>query len=160
MFRPLRFALLGVIAGSFLCMGSFAGRMTGGGSIFQNSLRITHGFELHCSLDHEAPPAGPNNLQVNWAGNRFHMERIIFGVCTDEGDADPPKNTPFTTYDGAGWGRYNGVTGARISWRFTDFGEPGRNDQIVRLTIVNAEGQVVLDAGPASLTFGNHQAHK
>ena len=162
MIRPNKSLLVSalLLSGSSLIMAHLPGRMTGGGSIFQGSLRITHGFELHCSTNVEVPPAGPNNLEINWAGNSFHLETILFGVCTNEGNADPPKGTAFTTYDGAGFGRYNGAPGARASWRFTDFGEPGVDDLIVRLTIVDANGQIVLDlTQPTKLTFGNHQAH-
>ena len=161
--KHLRFPAISgllLLSATFLC-AHFSGRMTGGGSIFQGDLRITHGFELHCGEGEagEFPPAPPNNLEINWGGNKFHMTEIIFGVCTNEGVADPPPGTRFTTYDGAGWGRYNGVDHARVSFRFTDFGEPGVKDEIVRLTIVDAGGNVVLSASPARLTFGNHQAH-
>ena len=45
------------------------GRMTGGGSVLGS--RVTHGFELHCNVTQT-----PNRLQVNWAGNRFHLEPL------------------------------------------------------------------------------------
>ena len=53
------------------------GRMTGGGSVFgKGSQRVTHGFELHCD-----PEVGPNNLEVNWSGNHFHMEELLTASC-------------------------------------------------------------------------------
>jgi hypothetical protein len=135
--------------------------MTGGGSFFEGDMRITHGFELHCGTNDAGTDIPlPNNLQINWNGNRFHLESMIFAVCTLNGDPAPP-NAPFTDYDGAGLGRYNGMPGYRASWRFTDYGEPGTGDLVIRLTIVSPEGDVVLNVtSPVPLTFGNHQAHR
>ncbi len=143
------------------------GRMTGGGSFFQMEqgvqTRITHGFELHCQPSEGVFP-GPNNLEVNWdGGNNFHLEQLTMGVCTDEHNppGPAPPNAPFTDYYGAGLGRYNGVPGARAIWRFTDQGEPGVNDQVIYLIVFDADGHPVLStSGPATLTFGNHQAHR
>ena len=167
MSKLARSALLGtlLLLGAFLCMANAPGRMTGGGSIFLGSMRITHGFELHCGPLDFPPGTGfgePNNLEVNWAGNHFHMDDLIFGVCnTDDGQSPNPPAAGFTTFDGAGFGSYNDVPGARVSFRFTDYGEPGTSDLIVRLTVVAADGTIVLDVPtPTALTFGNHQAHK
>ena len=150
-----------LIWGASQCLANESGRMTGGGSIFKGDVRITHGFELHCGPIEGGLGFGePNNLEINWNGNHFHLETLIFGVCTLNGDPTPPS-APFTDYDGAGWGSYNGAPGARASWRFTDYGEPGTNDLIIRLTIVDGSGQTVLDVTtPTALTFGNHQAHR
>jgi hypothetical protein len=164
--RASRFNLLIIllVTVALVCQAHVSGRMTGGGSIFQGSLRITHGFEIHCGPNEEPPGTGfaePNTLEINWAGNHFHMDDLIFGVCTtDPGQSPNPPAAGFTTFDGAGFGSYNNVPGARVSFRFTDYGEPGTNDLIVRLTIVAEDGTVVLDVtAPTPLTFGNHQAH-
>lgn len=166
MSKGMRGVLLGtlLVLIAAVCFAHVNGRMTGGGSIFQGSLRITHGFELHCGPNEVPPGTGfgvPNTLEVNWAGNHFHMDELIFGVCTtDPGQSPNPPDAGFTTFDGAGFGSYNGVPGARVSFRFTDYGEPGTSDLIVRLTIVAEDGTVVLDVTtPTPLTFGNHQAH-
>src|SRR2546427_8375082 len=154
-----RFTLLTVllVAAALVCQANAPGRMTGGGSIFQGSLRITHGFEIHCGPNDIPPGTGfgePNNLEINWAGNHYHMDDLIFGVCTTDADHSPnPPNAGFTTFDGAGFGSYNGEAGARVSFRFTDYGEPGTSDLIVRLTIVDVHGVVVLDViTPTDLT--------
>src|SRR5438132_2399420 len=57
--------------------GSIPGRMTGGGSIISNGLRVTHGFNLNCDATHT-----PQRLEVNWAGNRFHLEHLNTAFCS------------------------------------------------------------------------------
>jgi hypothetical protein len=132
------------------------GRMTGGGHYFPHEgVKVTHGFELHCDADIE-----PNNLQVNWQGNRFHLTDLTSAQCTDDPAINPrPRTAPFDTFRGTGVGRYNGVDGARIDFKLTDAGEPGTKDRI-RLEIRNSSGRSVLRGTPAlKLTRGNHQAH-
>ena len=129
------------------------GWMTGGGSVFQEDSRVTHGFTLQCDATD-----GPNNLQVNWNGNRFHLEDLSSAVCSDDPSIDPrPPVANFDTYQGAGTGRYNGVSGATAQWNFTDAGEPGRND-LAQIVITNAGGNIVLWVA-GNLHNGNHQAH-
>ena len=69
------------------------GRMTGGGSIFTESgTRVTHGFELHCDID-----VGPNNLQVNFDGNSFHLESLTAVNCYDDPALNPlPRVVPYS----------------------------------------------------------------
>ena len=129
------------------------GWMTGGGSVFQESSRVTHGFTLQCDATD-----GPNSLQINWNGNRFHLEDLSSAVCSDDPSIDPrPPVANFDTYEGAGTGRYNGVSGAIAQWTFTDAGEPGRND-VANIVITNASGNIVLWVAN-TLRNGNHQAH-
>jgi len=137
------------------------GRMTGGGSVFTaGGVRVTHGFELHCIFPPGSDPIEPNNLEINWEGNQFHLETLTQGECTDDPNIDQtPPVAPLDTYDGAGFGRYNGVPGAFADWILVDAGEPGTSDTFT-LTIVDADGNVVLNVATANLTFGNHQAHK
>lgn len=133
--------------------------MTGGGSIFDTvqvdfTGRTTHGFEIHCD------GRNPNNLQVNWAENRFHLDDMQSAFCFDAPDISPnPPGALFDTFQGVGTGRLNGVRGGgRISWTFTDAGEGGSGD-FARITIIDtATDAVVLDV-EGFLTFGNHQAH-
>ena len=113
--RAVILAIL-VITVVAVCFATVPGRMTRGGSFFIGSMRVTHGFELHCGPIEVPPGTGfrePNNLEVNWGvGNNFHLEQLLFGVCnTDPGFSPNPPNAGFTTYDGAGWGSYNGVEG-------------------------------------------------
>ncbi|MBI2876347.1 MAG: hypothetical protein HYY20_05650 [Candidatus Tectomicrobia bacterium] len=129
------------------------GRMTGGGSVFQGS-RVTHGFQLHCDASQ-----GPNNLEVNWNGNRFHLETLTSAACSDAPNIDEaPPVAGFDTYKGEGTGRYNGVSGATAAWTFTDAGEPGGGD-FAEIVITDANGNNVLTVS-GFLNRGNHQAHK
>jgi hypothetical protein len=135
------------------------GRMTGGGSILPgNPPRVTHGFTLHCNRN-----VRPNRLEVNWgSGQNWFLESgtLIYAICTNDPAIEPENPTAeFDTYTGAGYGRYNGVSGAKAEWVFTDAGEPGTTDTM-KIKITDVNGNVVLNVGPLPLTKGNHQAHK
>jgi len=143
------FALIGGGGGGT----SLPGRMTGGGSIINNGLRVTHGFELNCDSTQN-----PQNLEINWDGNRFHLEQLTSAFCS----LDPTINAghpsaDFNTYKGSATGSFNGVDGATINFVFTDAGEPGSNDTAA-YTITDANGTVVLTAS-GNLDKGNQQAH-
>jgi len=132
--------------------------MTGGGSVFgKGSQRVTHGFELHCD-----PAVGPNNLEVNWSGNHFHMEELLTASCPNDPTINPPPppatDGGFDTFIGTGTGRCNGVEGATISFTFTDAGEPGTKDTAT-FVITGCPSPVdgITVSGP--LKKGNHQAH-
>ena len=57
---------------------STSGRFTGGGSIFTDAnVRVTHGFELHCDAS-----AKPNNLEINWAASKFHLDSLTTASCS------------------------------------------------------------------------------
>ena len=128
------------------------GRMTGGGSVFMGEVRFTHGFELHCDVNDL-----PNNLEVNWPDNRFHLTALTSVVCTDDPDLHPlPRKAGFDTYTATGVGLWNGEPGATIEFVFTDDGEPGRRDYAT-MTITPAGGSAVTVDG--YLEKGNHQAH-
>ena len=131
-----------------------SGRMTGGGSIFtDDGMRVTHGFELHCDIN-----VGPNNLQVNFEGNRFHLEQLTFVACYDDPALNPlPRQAPFDTMVGEGVGRFNGVDGYRVWFTFTDNGEPGKKD-FARIEIRDPQGRLVLFVAD-NLHNGNQQAH-
>lgn len=136
------------------------GRMTGGGSVFRiDDVRVTRGFEIHCDLRE------PNNIQVNWPGNRFHMTELTGAVCTDSPAIDQlPRSAPFDTFTGVGEGKLNNEPGARIEFVFVDAGEPGREDTAT-IKIWDAGGNLVLDVPgdpsvPGYLDRGNIQAHK
>jgi len=66
------------------------------GSVFDiEGMRVTRGFEIHCDL------RKPNNIQVNWEGNRFHLDELTAAICTDTLiDQTPPKHAPFDTFFG------------------------------------------------------------
>jgi hypothetical protein len=123
------------------------GRWTGGGSIFTESgIRVTHGLELHCEISDL-----PNNLEINFGGNRFHLDVETSASCS----VDP--TTGIATIIGTGTGTYNGTAGATISFTLTDAGEPGSND--FASFLISSGGNVVLSAS-GTLTFGNQQFHK
>jgi hypothetical protein len=130
-----------------------AGRMTGGGSVFTSEgQRVTHGFELHCDEE-----VGPNNLEVNWGGNHFHLEILTSATCSDDPSIEPPPPAaPFDTYVGEGTGRCNGVPGATITFTFTDAGEPGTEDTAT-IDITCSQGGGISVSN--NLNKGNHQAH-
>lgn len=130
-----------------------AARMTGGGSVSQDS-SVTYGFQLHCDVTQR-----PNDFQVNWGrSNRFHLEELTMAACTDDPAIAPnPPAAGFDTHEGAGTGRYNGVSGARAEWTLTDAGEPGNND-IAEIVIRDGDGNVVLSVS-GNLRGGDHQSH-
>ena len=130
------------------------GSFTGGGSVFgDDGGRVTHGFQLNCEAD-----KSPNNLQINWNGNAFHLKSLTLAACTDSPGIVPnPPSADFDTYVGAGTGTLNGVSGYKAEWRFTDAGEPGKNDT-ARIVIRDPTNSVVLSVS-GNLNRGNHQAH-
>ena len=117
---------------------------------------LTHGFELHCD-----PTLGPNNLEINWMKNKFHLEELEEAECTDDGSTNEPPpsaatktNGPGPTLDvyyGNGYGRYNGQCGAFAEWVMDDNGEPGKADQIVALRITGADNAIKLKINPSQL---------
>jgi hypothetical protein len=143
-------AVAGVIGGGG---GNLPGRMTGGGSIISNGLRVTHGFTLNCDATQN-----PQRLEVNWDGNRFHLEQLNTAFCSNDPSINAGQpSASFNTYSGSGVGRFDGVSGATIDFVFTDAGEPGTND-FASYTIHDANGNLVLTAS-GNLDNGNQQAH-
>ena len=116
-------------------------------SIFTDTgTRVTHGFELHCDA------TANNRLEINWAQSKFHLDTLLSAGC----DYDAATNT-YVIF-GTGTGKYNGVSGATIFFRFTDAAEPGKGADYARYVIWDPTGNVVLDAG-GLLNSGNHQWH-
>ena len=139
---------------------SECGRMTGGGSVFRvDGVRVTRGFEIHCDL------RKPNNLQVNWPGNTFHMKELTSALCLDTIAVQaPPKSSPFDTFKGTGAGRLNNQPGARVEFEFVDAGEPGRKDT-AWIKVYDSAGNLALyvPGDPTVAGFldkGNLQTHK
>jgi hypothetical protein len=134
--------------------GGLPGRMTGGGSIISNGLRVTHGFELNCDA-----AQNPQRLEINWQGNRFHLEQLNTAFCSNNPSIDQGQPAAgFNVYTGSGAGRLNGVSGATIEFVFTDAGEPGAND-FASYTIRDSDGNLILTAS-GDLNKGNQQAHQ
>jgi|GEM_PF-2320010 hypothetical protein len=144
---------------TFLLSGFFGlqshvleGRMTGGGNIVSGATLVTFGTELHCDVS-----KSPNNLEVNFGGNHFHMDDLAGASCSLLGNPAPPP-APFNTYFGHGFGTYNGSPGYQIDWVFQDFGEPGVGTDSADITITAPGGAVILNAS-GTLQSGNLQAH-
>lgn len=150
------FAVIEVAPGECTSPAEQKGRMTGGGSVFTEAgSRVTHGFELFCNAS-----KGPSNLQINWGkGQKFHLEELTSASCSD--DANISEGSPaagFDTYKGAGTGRYNGVSGATVRWKFSDAGEPGKGADFAEIEVRDLDNNVVLSAS-GFLNSGNQQAH-
>ncbi len=113
-------------------------------------------------------PPPPNNLEINFGGNSFHLLVLETAVCTDNpGISEKPPQAGFDTLKGTGIGGFNPAgpapaeLGARIWFKLTDAGEPGGGVDIARFRINDADGNTVLSCGPEFLNHGgNHQAHR
>lgn len=140
--------------GTCIAQGVREGRMTGGGSVFTDAVRVTHGFELHCNQT-----ILPNNLEINWdGGNRFHLDSLATAFCFNDPAISPnPPAAGFDTFKGTGTGVLNGAPGATVEWTFTDAGEPGSKDS-AKIVIKDFGGSIVLSVS-GNLTRGNQQAH-
>ena len=148
-----------VVAGTALAAiggggGNLPGRMTGGGSVISNGLRVTHGLTLNCDATKH-----PQRLEVNWDANRFHLEQLNTAFCSLDPSIDAGQpSAAFNTYTGSGVGRFNGASGATIDFVLTDAGEPGTGD-FAAYTIHDANGNLVLTAS-GNLDKGNQQVHQ
>ena len=129
-------------------------RWTGGGTIGTNrDPRVTHGFELHSNVSEL-----PNNLEVNWGGNHFHLGMLTQTICFDDPAIDPtPPHAGCDTIHGWGEGKYNGATGYHVEFIFTDAGEPGKVDW-AWIKITDSNGGIVMEVS-GFLKSGNQQAH-
>ncbi|HUQ84505.1 MAG TPA: prealbumin-like fold domain-containing protein, partial [Gemmatimonadaceae bacterium] len=134
------------------------GRMTGGtGKVeITDDVYLTSGFTIHCDI------VLSNNLEINWPGNKWHLDKPIkTALCTDEPNVEPGQpNAPFDTFFGTAVGELNGVSGSRIEFTFQDGGEPGKRADLAAIKIWSADGtSVVLDLSLRAIK-GNIQAHE
>jgi len=150
------------------CKEKSDGFFVGGGKVYvpksnnKPSFTLTHGFELHCDATQ-----APNNLEINWNGNRFHLDKLVKAECIDDGTHNEPPPSPhpgptLDVYKGEGYGLYNGKCGAYATWSMDDNGEPGKTDHILSLVIKDEDNNVVLNIGKPDynalkLQKGNHQ---
>jgi DNA-binding beta-propeller fold protein YncE len=125
--------------------------VTGGGFVDTTMGRIHHIIDLRCSLNQQ-----PNQLNVHWRGNEFHLQTLTSVICYDDPSIPNPSNASFDTIIGTGTGTYNGQP-ATIEFRFTDAGEPGSNDW-AQYTVRDSGGNVVVSVSD-TLDGGNHQTH-
>jgi hypothetical protein len=132
------------------------GRMTGGGSsVAIGDVRVTKGLTLHCDITLS------NNLEINWGGNHWHLDKPIdTAECVDDPNVEPaPPPAPFDTFNGTATGQLNGVDGSRCEFTFVDAGEPGGKNDKAGIRIWDADGNLVLDLPLSPTTGGNLQAH-
>ncbi len=132
------------------------GRMTGGGgNLTVNDISITKGFTIHCDI------ILSNNLEINWPGNKWHIEKPLTSAkCVDDPAFEPaPPVAPFDTFYGTGEGALNGEPGSTVEFRFIDGGEPGAGTDMVEIYIFAPNGDLVLQLPLSYLDHGNMQAH-
>ena len=132
------------------------GRMTGGGGklVEVGGGDVTYGLTLHCDITLS------NNLEINWPGNKWHLDKpITFADCQDNNPTPEPPRAPFDTFIGEGLGKLNGVAGSRVEFTFIDDGEgPTSNDQ-AQIKVFAPGGALVLNVLLQSAAKGNIQAH-
>ena len=130
--------------------GDRNGRMTGGGSVWDDAIRVTHGFTLRCDLDRA------QHLQINWEdGQKFHLTELVSVACWDDPALDPESpNTQMDTLWAIGTGTFGGTEEVVIELLITDDGEPGDTDEASFVI----DGGDILDVASA-VDLGNHQAH-
>lgn len=104
------------------------------------------------------------DLKVEFGGQRFiltsYSTRLIcFTLDPSKPSTEGNPRAGFDSIRAQGTGTLNGVAGAGITFRFTDAGEPGRNDTAV-FTITRPDGSVAIGYTGGAIDGGNHQAHK
>ena len=139
-----------------VCEEPALGRMTGGGGqIVIGNVFVSRGLTLHCDITLS------NNLEINWSGNRWHLDKpITSATCIDDPAVNPaPPPAPFDTFVGEATGRLNGVDGYLVQFTFVDGGEPGGRNDRAQIQIFAPDGSLVLNVPMSALTRGNLQAH-
>src|SRR5438094_154052 len=140
-------------------MRPVSGYMTGGGNeptttgqmvTFNGGTqqRATQGLLLHCNAASQ-----PNNLQVNWANNSFHLQQLVSATCSNDGMSPQPPPAGFDVIQGSGTGKCNKLA-ATVTFKFADHGEPGTNDTVE----IHITGGCTLDVS-GNLQGGDIQAH-
>ena len=128
------------------------GRMTGGAT--NKNYNVKASITIHCDnkLSNNIEIQGPGNL--NWHLDKNSLTNIVCQLT----DNPAPPVAPINIFSGDATGTLNGVPGSKLSFRFVDNGEPGKNDRFA-IKIWNAANVVVLDMPEVQLTNGNLQAH-
>lgn len=144
-------------------VNSLIGRMTGGSGkveLTTPDTYLTSGFTIHCDIRLS------NNLEINWPGNRWHLDKpIATALCLDAPGVEPGQpDAPFDTFIGTASGALNGQGGSWVEFVFVDGGEPGkRDDQVMiriwRGAIGNHAAGIALEI-PLTSIRGNIQAHE
>ena len=128
------------------------GRMTGGAT--NKNYDVKAALTIHCDnkLSNNIEIQGPNNL--NWHLDKNSLTNVVCQLT----DNPAPPVAPINIFGGDATGTLNGVPGSKLSFRFIDNGEPGKNDRFA-IKIWNANNVVVLDMPEVQVTNGNLQAH-
>jgi hypothetical protein len=134
------------------------GRMTGGGGKVTSAANepVTYGFTLHCDITLS------NNLEINWPGNQWHLDKpITLANCQDDPAIEPhPPVAPFDTFNGEGLGSLNGAPGSKVVFTLIDDGEGSKSGDKVALKVYAPDGVTVVLNVPLQLApDGNIQAH-
>ncbi|MEP6831845.1 MAG: hypothetical protein ABJB74_00565 [Gemmatimonas sp.] len=128
------------------------GRMTG--SATSKSADVKASITIHCDnkLSNNIEIQGPNKL--NWHLDKNSLTNIVCQLT----DNPAPPVAPINIFSGDATGTLNNVPGSRLSFRFIDNGEPGKNDRFA-ITIWDANNVVVLNMPEVQVSNGNLQAH-
>src|SRR5438105_4019405 len=102
-----------------------ASMMTGGGSVMGTNaqgqtIRVTHGFQLHCDMSQ-----GPNSLNINWdGGNHFQLTHLTSVACFHDSfsPAPPGPSNLDDIFNGCGTGTVNGQSCLSTSLTCTTHG--------------------------------------
>lgn len=132
--------------------------MTGAGTVVTSEYGRSHHVFRNSVCNADRFP----DLKVQWDGkNRFDLTSYSSPLtCIDTAADEGNPRAGFDTIMGQGTGTFNGVSGATASFRFTDAGEPGRNDTAT-IVITDRDGNVVFQLDNERITKGgNHQAHR
>lgn len=138
------------------------GRMTGGGKIKDNGVRVKAAITIHCDITLS------NNIQINWKDrgkNKWHLTKpITSATCIDNPSISPhPPAAPFDTFIGESVGKLNGKMGSILRFTFVDGGEPGKKVDSAAISIWAPGDDPDTDAPvlevSGKLRKGNYQAH-
>jgi hypothetical protein len=99
------------------------------------------------------------DLKVEWGDYKFRLTSYSSPlICLDTAHSEGQPPAGFDTIVGTGTGTLNGAP-ATATFRFTDTGEPGRED-LASITIVSGGVEVLRIVNVTAGAGGNHQAHR
>jgi hypothetical protein len=136
------------------------GRMTGHGHVFNAAGFDKVQWEFRNSVCNEKHFP---DLKIEFGTNKFVLTDynseglMCFTLGSSSVEGNPVAG--FDSIRATGTGTLNGVPNAGIVFRFTDAGEPGRDDTAQFVITRPGGGVAVAYTGPAG-DGGNHQAHR
>jgi hypothetical protein len=135
------------------------GRMTGHGHIFNYLTFDKVQWEFRNSVCNENRFP---DLKVEFGGHKFILTQYSSPLECFTLGASSIEGHPIAGFDSirtSGTGTLDGVAGAGITFRFTDAGEPGRDDW-AKFTITRRDGSLAISYDGTAGDGGNHQAHR